>query len=66
MILLLGLSLGYVLPKLRAIPGAALASVILIGDALATQYLFVAHGVWLYFVAPTLTIAMIFVSMTVL
>lgn len=66
MILLFGLGLGYVLPKMRALPGAIMAASALTGYAAVAQYLFVVQGVWLDIVAPISTIAMVFVSVTVL
>jgi adenylate cyclase len=66
MILLFGLVLGYLLPKLKALQGAALALSAFVGYAVLAQYLFVAQGLWVDAVAPMLTILLSFVSVTVL
>ncbi|MBI4400932.1 MAG: adenylate/guanylate cyclase domain-containing protein [Nitrospirae bacterium] len=66
MILLFGLGLGYVLPKVRALAGAALALSALVGYAAVAQFLFVKQGVWIDVVNPLLTIALTFMAVTVL
>jgi adenylate cyclase len=66
LILLFGFGLGVTLPKLRALQGAALAGAIFFGYAATTQYLFVAEGLLLAVVFPLFTVALVFVSVTVL
>ena len=66
MILLFGLTLGYVLPRVRALPGAGIAASALLGYACAAQYLFVRHGFWIDVVNPIVTITGTFMAITVL
>ncbi|TAJ07065.1 MAG: adenylate/guanylate cyclase domain-containing protein [Nitrospirae bacterium] len=61
-----GLTLGFVLPRLKALPGVLVAFAALAGYALTAQYLFIEHGVWLDVVYPMLTIAITFTAITVL
>lgn len=65
-ILLFGLALGHVLPRVNALSGAGIAGLALLGYAGVVQYLFVAEGIVLDLVAPVLTIGLAFVSITVL
>lgn len=65
MILLLGLGLGSLLPKVQAVAGAALAATAVLGYGAVVQYLFVAHGIWLDMVLPMATIASMFTLVTV-
>ena len=66
MILLFGLTLGYVLPKVRAVPGTTIAASTLVGYAAVAQYLLVKQGVWIDVVNPLLTIAITYMVITVL
>jgi len=66
LILLFGLGLGYVLPKVPAIPGAAIALGVFLGFVGSVYYLFANHGMSLSIISPGLTIALSFVSITVL
>ncbi|MGH7209482.1 MAG: CHASE2 domain-containing protein [Nitrospiraceae bacterium] len=66
MILLFGLTLGYVLPKVRALPGAAIAASALLGYAGVAQYLFVKRGVWISVVNPILTVTLTVMAIAVL
>ncbi len=66
LILLFGFGLGATLPKLRALPGAAVASAAFFGYAAVAQYLFAHEGLLVAVVYPLFTIALVFVSVTVL
>ncbi len=66
MILLCGLTLTYGLQKLRALPGAIVASSVFIGYVVVAQYLFVTQGIWIPVLTPLLTIALTFMTLTVL
>ncbi len=66
LILLFGFGLGATLPKLRALPGAAVASAAFFGYAAVAQYLFAHEGLLLAVVYPLFTIALVFASVTVL
>lgn len=66
LILLFGLGLGTALTRMRALQGAALAATAVIGYAAVAQILFVKQGLWISMVYPLLTIALVFVSVTVL
>jgi len=66
MILLLGLTLTYGLHRLRALPGAIMAASVFLGYAAVAQYLFVKQGVWIPVLNPLLTIALTFMTLTVL
>jgi adenylate cyclase len=66
LILFFGFGLGVYLPKMRAIPGAMLASVAFLGYAAVAQYLFVSQGLLLAVVFPLFTILAVFVAVTVL
>lgn len=65
-IICFGLLLGYGLPRIGALPGAAATMLALLGYAGAAQYFFVAHGLWLDLAAPVVTIGAVFVAVTVL
>jgi adenylate cyclase len=65
-IALSGLALGLILPRVRALTGAAVTVSALIGFALTAHSLFVWRGIWLDMAYPLLTIALIFVANTVL
>ena len=64
-IILFGLTLGYVLPKVRALPGTGIAASALLGYTALAQYLF-GKGIWINVVNPVLTITVIFMTITVL
>jgi len=64
-IMLFGLTLGYVLPKVRALPGTGIAASALLGYTALAQYLF-GKGIWINVVNPVLTITVIFMTITVL
>lgn len=66
LVLLFGLGLGMVLPKVRALPGALLASCLFVGYGAVAQYLFTAQGLWLDVALPLLTLVLVFTSITVL
>jgi len=65
-VLLLGLSLTFFLPRLRVLPGTALAGVAFLGYAGAAQYLLMRHDIALPTFAPLLTVSLVFMSTTVL
>jgi len=65
-ILLFGLTLGYVLPRVRALPGTGIAASALLGYAALAQHLFVQQGIWLDVVNPILTITGTFMTIAVL
>jgi adenylate cyclase len=65
-ILLFGLTLGYVLPRVRALPGTGIAASALVGYVALAQYLFVQQGLWIDVVNPILTITVTFMTITVL
>ena len=66
LVLLFGFMLTYILPRVRAIQGTYLAAATWIGYAGTVQALFVAKGIYLPVVMPTLTIGAVFVVTTVL
>ncbi|MBW1860166.1 MAG: CHASE2 domain-containing protein, partial [Deltaproteobacteria bacterium] len=63
-ILLVGLVLGLLLPRLRALPGTAFAVGTLISYILLCQYLFNHHGDWLNVVYPVTVLILVYVSLT--
>jgi adenylate cyclase len=65
-LVLLGLSLTYLLPRLRVLYGTALAGAALLGYAGLSQYLFVSHHLVIPTFAPLLAIVLVFMSTTVL
>lgn len=65
-VLLLGLGLGAVLTRLRALPGALVSLAALLGYLAAAQYVFVVHGLWLDVVSPVLTLVSVFLVITVM
>ena len=66
LILLFGFGLGAVLPRLQALSGAAVASTAFFGYAAVAQYMFAHEGLLVAVVYPLFTIALVFVSVTVL
>lgn len=66
LILLFGLGLGVILPKIRALPGAVLAASLFVGYGAAAQYLFAVQGLWLDVALPLVTLVTVFTSITVL
>ena len=66
LILLFGITLGIVLPRTRALLGTAFTATVFVGYAAVAQYVFVSRGHWLDVVYPMLTIATVFVAITVL
>jgi adenylate cyclase len=66
LVILFGLVLTYMLPRVRALHGTFLTGVTLIGYAGTMQALFVVEGVCLPVVMPTLTIGSVFMVTTVL
>jgi adenylate cyclase len=66
LVVLFGLVLTYILPRVRALHGTFLTGVTLIGYAGTMQALFVVEGVCLPVVMPTLTIGSVFMVTTVL
>jgi adenylate cyclase len=66
LILCFGSALGYALPRLRALQGFLVALSLLVGYGVASQYLFVAHGLWIDVVHPMLTILVVFTAVMVL
>jgi adenylate cyclase len=65
-IVLFGVGLGVILPRLRALTGSAVAAGTLVGFVIVAQYLFVRHGIWLDMAYPLLTILLVFMANTVL
>ncbi len=65
-VLLLGLGLGAVLTRVRAVSGAVVAMTALLGYLAAAQYVFVVYGIWLDVVPPVLTLVSVFLVMTVM
>ena len=66
LILLFGFGLGVYLPRMHALPGAALAAAAFFGYGIVVQYLFVSQGLLLAVVFPLFTILVVFVAVTVL
>lgn len=66
LVLFFGFMLTWILPRVRAVHGTIMTTVIWIGYAGAVQALFVMKGVCLPVVMPTLTIGSVFVVTTVL
>ncbi|MBI5855045.1 MAG: CHASE2 domain-containing protein, partial [Nitrospirae bacterium] len=65
-ILMFGVGLGIILPRLRALAGAAVAAGTLLGFLAVAHYLFVSHSLWIDMAYPLLTILLIFMANTVL
>ncbi|TKB79670.1 MAG: adenylate/guanylate cyclase domain-containing protein [Nitrospira sp.] len=63
---LLGLTLGVILPRARAIPSALLVGALLVGYVLATHWALLAWGLWLDVVVPVLTIILSGMTLTML
>src|SRR5207247_5108336 len=63
-IILFGLTLGYVLPKVRALAGTGIAASALLGYTALAQYLF-GKCIWINVVNPVLPITGVFPAMTV-
>lgn len=66
LVIIFGLVLTYILPRVRAVHGTILTAGTWIGYAGAVQTLFVVKGICLPIVMPTLTIGSVFVVTTVL
>ncbi|MGH7164969.1 MAG: CHASE2 domain-containing protein, partial [Nitrospiraceae bacterium] len=66
MVLLLGIGLGAILTRVRALPGAVAALTALLGYLAVAQYVFVVSGIWLDVVPPVLTLVSVFVVITVM
>jgi adenylate cyclase len=66
LVILFGLSLTYILPRVRAAQGTCLTAMIWMGYAGAVQVLFVVKGDCLPVVMPTVTIGSVFMVTTVL
>jgi adenylate cyclase len=64
-IVLIGLSLGLLLPRLRALPGTAVAIGLFVAYILLCQYLFNNLGTWLNIVYPAVVLILILVCLTV-
>jgi adenylate cyclase len=64
-IVLIGLSLGLLLPRLRALPGIAAAIGLLFTYILLCQYLFSHLGAWLNLVYPAFVLILTYVCLTV-
>ncbi len=61
---LIGLSLGLLLPRVRAFPGTAVAIGLLVCYILLCQYLFTHLGVWLNIVYPMAVLILTYVCLT--
>lgn len=66
LILVFGLTLGWALPRLRALSGALLALSLTAVVTVAVHLAFVTAGIWVDFVGPLLTILGVFIAVTVL
>jgi adenylate cyclase len=64
-ILLIGLTLGLLLPRLRPLPGTAFVAGLLVSYIILCQYLFSHRGDWLNIVYPTAVLILVYVSLTV-
>jgi adenylate cyclase len=64
-ILSVGLSLGLLVPRLRALPGAAVTVAFLVSYIILCQYLFSHRGAWLNMVYPAAVLMLTYVSLTV-
>jgi adenylate cyclase len=64
-IVFMGLSLGLLLPRLRALPGMAMAIGLLATYILLCQYLFSHLGAWLNLVYPAVVLILTYVCLTV-
>ena len=64
-IALIGLSLGLLLPRLRALPGTAVAIGLLVAYILLCQYLFSHLGAWLNLVYPAVVLILTYVCITI-
>jgi len=65
-ILVFGVSLMLILPRVSALRGVAVAVAMLIGYMLLVQYLFEMKGLWITLLYPAATIAFSYTSLTVL
>lgn len=64
-IVLIGVSLGLLLPRLGALPGTAVAIGLLVGYILLCQYLFTHLGAWLNLVYPAVVLILTYISITI-
>ena len=65
-ILLFGVSLWLILPRVSALRGAAVAASLLIGYMVLAQYLFNQKGLWINLLYPCATLVLSYTSLTVL
>jgi len=63
-ILLVGIILGFVVPRLSAVKGIIFAVGLFIAYLFLTRYLFVSHGLWFNMVYPLAAIVMLYISLT--
>ncbi|MBW2037837.1 MAG: adenylate/guanylate cyclase domain-containing protein [Deltaproteobacteria bacterium] len=61
---LMGLIPGLLLPRLRALPGMAIAIGLLVAYIVTCQYLFSHRGAWLNIVHPATVLVLVYVSLT--
>ncbi len=61
----LGLLLGFVLPKLKAVSGAAFTIFLFFAFFMLNRYLFVSKGVWINIVYPFLVLLLVYIGVTV-
>ncbi|MFA4910702.1 MAG: adenylate/guanylate cyclase domain-containing protein [Desulfobacteria bacterium] len=64
-ILGLGLLLGFILPKLKAVWGALTAVLFFFSFFILNRYLFVDKGVWINIVYPFLTLLLVYIGVTI-
>lgn len=65
LILVLGLLLGFILPKLKAVWGALTTVLFFFGFFMLNRYLFVDKGVWINIVYPFLALLLVYIGVTI-
>lgn len=63
-IIIFGLIIVLLLPRLRALGGAIICSVLFLGYFIAAQYLFLKHGLWVDLLIPSFTVVLLYSSLT--
>jgi adenylate cyclase len=64
-IIVVGILLGLVLPRLSAVKGIIFAAGLFIAYIFLTRYLFISHGLWFNMIYPLAAIILLYISLTV-
>jgi len=64
-IILVGIILGFAIPRLSAVKGIFFAVGIFVAYIFLTRYLFVSHGLWFNMVYPLAAIVILYISLTI-